>query len=165
MRGELKTHPVPQTADLLHQGGTLTTLPESLSRACVRARERVWAVAVVARCTVAWQSAVNTQLKRRGLTSRAAKTSLIQYFRWRNRAREQVAYRRRRAPHRVAARSLLARRKVGIHSKWKNAVPPGISARGLGHDRSDRQRVKFLGGMRRRLSRRFFSFSHRLPRP
>lgn len=89
---ELKSLSVVLTADLLHQAGRNINEPASKNwrstrvRACVRAV----AVAAAARCTVAWHSAVNTQLKRRGLTSRAPKTTLIQYFRWRNRASEQL---------------------------------------------------------------------------
>lgn len=85
--GRVESQSVLLTADLLHQAGRNISDPANKNwrstrvRACVRA---------VARCTVAWHSAVNTQLKRRGLTSRAPKTSLIQYFRWRNRASEQL---------------------------------------------------------------------------
>lgn len=85
--GRVESQSVLLTADLLHQAGRKFSDPANKNwrstrvRACVRA---------VARCTVAWHSAVNIQLKRRGLTSRAPKTSLIQYFRWRNRASEQL---------------------------------------------------------------------------
>lgn len=80
-------------------------------------------VCVRARCTVAWQTAVDTVLKRRGLTSRALKTSLIQYFRCRSRS---FAAHYRRAPA-SRRRSAPPPDKPGIYGKWTEAAAAGRS--------------------------------------
>lgn len=166
VRGELKTHPMLQTADLLHQGGTLTSLPASLPRACACSGARVCCSCGSAVYSSMAECSKHT-VEEAGFDISGSENVSNPVFQVAKSSERTVAHRRRRAPRRVTARSLLARRgtKVGIHRKWKNAVPRGISARGLRHDRSDRQRLKFLGGVRGRLFRRFVSFSHRLPRP
>lgn len=155
-----------QTADLLHQGGTLTSLPASLPRACACSGARVCCSCGSAVYSSMAECSKHT-VEEAGFDISGSENVSNPVFQVAKSSERTVAHRRRRAPRRVTARSLLARRgtKVGIHRKWKNAVPLGISARGLQHDRSDRQRLKFLGGVRGRLFRRFVSFSHRLPRP
>lgn len=159
VRGELKTHPMLQTADLLHQGGTLTSLPASLPRACACSGARVCCSCGSAVYTSMAECSKHT-VEEAGFDISGSENVSNPVFQVARSSGRTVAHRRRRAPRRVTARSLLARRgtKVGIHRKWKNAGPLGISARGLTHDRSDRQRLKFLGGVRERLFRRFVSF-------
>lgn len=101
---------------------------------CVRVRR---AVAVAARCTVAWQTAVNTQLKRRGLTSRAPKTSLIQYFRWRNRASEQLLSAEPRHE-----RAHVAERNSEYIASGRRRLPWDFRE-GVQHGRTERQGLKF----------------------
>lgn len=116
---------------------------------CVRA------VAVAAQCTVAWHIAVNTQLKRRGLTSRAPKTSLIQYFRWRNRESEQLLT--AAAESRQDSSSLVAEPKSEYIASGRTPLPLGFP-REVYDSTEVTASAEVLGGVRGVLCRRVDSF-------
>lgn len=120
MRGERKSCRSPAT-QAERRGALQRACQQELalhSPACVRASVRARRSCGSARCTVAWHIAVNTQLKRRGLTISGSENVSNPVFQVAKSSERTVAHCRR-----VTARILLARRgtKVGIYRKWKNA--------------------------------------------